>query len=352
MYGVKRFHRLYLQKGVWNCFLCKKYPSERSPNGAKIYLVRRQLLWQWARAVGAFMSWTAKRIGLVSWCFLLLAACSWGQTPSTRPGIGLLRPVARPGTTPARSGVVVQPEVGAATIPGVPVPQVPAPLTMSQRPSAPPQVSYQNGLLTIVAQNSTLGDILREVHRTTGAAIDVPANATERVVTKIGPGPAREVLATLLNGSTFNYVMVGSASDPSSLATVMLTGRPAGAGGETAANVNQPPPQPYTPQQSLMAPGTGPGGQPVVQPAAGDEEADAEEKDEEDPADEDQAQNQAQNGAVPAPDGSQPNAGPKTPEQILEMLRQRPGQMVAPGQQVIQPNGQQPPQQTNQDNND
>jgi hypothetical protein len=86
-------------------------------------------------------------------------------------------------------------------------------------------------MLTIVAQNSSLGDILREVHKTTGAVIDVPATASERVVGQIGPGPAREVLATLLNGTSFNYVLVGSMSDPTTLASVILTTRTAGGGG-------------------------------------------------------------------------------------------------------------------------
>ncbi|HVR23046.1 MAG TPA: hypothetical protein VMU26_06960, partial [Candidatus Polarisedimenticolia bacterium] len=40
-----------------------------------------------------------------------------------------------------------------------PVPQVP----LDAIPAIAPQVSYENGLLTIVAQNSTLGDILRGV---------------------------------------------------------------------------------------------------------------------------------------------------------------------------------------------
>jgi len=201
-------------------------------------------------------------------------------------------------------------------------------------------------MLTIVAENSTLGDILREVHRNTGAVIDVPANATERVVTRIGPGPARDVLATLLNGSPFNYVMLGSETDPTSVASVMLTMKAGGGSGETAANVYQPPPQQYMVQQPVMAPGTGLGG-PVVQPVPADDAADAEEeKDEEDSADEDQAQDQAQGVATPAQDGTgaQPNAGPKTPEQILEMLRQRPGQV---GPQIPRPPNQQPPDDNN-----
>ena len=223
-----------------------------------------------------------------------------------------------------------------------------APLSLAEQPSTPPQVSYRGGMLTIVAQNSSLGDILREVHKSTGAVIDIPANATERVVAQIGPGPARDVLASLLNGSTFDYVMLGSVTDPTSLASVMLTmktGVGAHSSAETAAAVYQPPPQQYMSQQAPMAPGTGPAG-PVVQPAQpADEDADAEDaKDEEDPPDEDQAQN----GAVTAPDPSQANGGPKTPEQILEMLRQHPPGQVVPGQQVIQPPNQQPQQ--NDDN--
>jgi hypothetical protein len=216
---------------------------------------------------------------------------------------------------------------------------------MAQLPSTPPQVSYQNGMLTIVAQNSSLGDILHEVHLRTGATIEVPPAATERVVTRIGPGPAREVLVTLLNGAGYNYVMVGTASDPTALANVILTSKPAGTtGGGPVTTAYQPPTQ-YVGQQPMMAPGMGPGG-PVVQPTPPDEQTDAEDKDEEDTADQEQTQDQTGNGAT-AQDGSQPNSGPKTPEQILEMLRQRqpappPGQVVVPGQQLPQPNAQPP----------
>jgi hypothetical protein len=79
-------------------------------------------------------------------------------------------------------------------------------------PTSAPQVSFHNDQLTIVAHNSTLGDVLRAVRNQTGAAVEIPANATERVVGRFGPGPARDVLAVLLNGSHFNYVMLGSAA--------------------------------------------------------------------------------------------------------------------------------------------
>jgi hypothetical protein len=227
-------------------------------------------------------------------------------------------------------------------MPSGPLPQVP----MDQLPSTPPQVSYQGGMLTIVAQNSSLGDILREVHKRTGAAIEVPPNATERVATRLGPGPARDVLASLLNGTAFNYVMVGSTSDPTSVASITLTTKTGGGAGETVANVNQPPQQYAPPERAQMAPGMGPGG-PVVQPPANDEEADAEDTDAEENADQDQADGTT---SPTAQDGSQPpNGGPKTPEQILEMLRQhQPGQnQIRPGAQIPPPN-QQPPDNNNE----
>ncbi len=90
-------------------------------------------------------------------------------------------------------------------------------------PASPPEVQFHQGQLTIRASNSTLGDILRAVRKETGASVDVPGNVTERVVGQFGPGPARDVLASLLNGSHFNYVLLGSAQNPFALERVILT---------------------------------------------------------------------------------------------------------------------------------
>lgn len=87
-----------------------------------------------------------------------------------------------------------------------------------------PHVTYENRQLTIVATNSTLGDILRAVRKQTGAEIDVP-DAKERVVTHLGPGPAQEVISELLNGSRYNYVLIGSPQDPTTLTRVVLVAR-------------------------------------------------------------------------------------------------------------------------------
>lgn len=117
------------------------------------------------------------------------------------------------------------PEPVLQPLPPGPLQQVPLP----ELPESAPKVSFENGLLTIVANNATLGEILKQVKKLTGASIDLPANgAPERVVTQIGPGAPRDVLATLLNGSAFNYVMLGSNFDPMAVASVVLTPKPGG----------------------------------------------------------------------------------------------------------------------------
>src|SRR5438876_519297 len=64
----------------------------------------------------------------------------------------------------------------------------PPPPTLEQMPASPPQVSFQNGQLSIAARNSTLADILSAVQRTTGAAVDAPATPSSAAI-------AREPLA-------------------------------------------------------------------------------------------------------------------------------------------------------------
>jgi hypothetical protein len=115
-------------------------------------------------------------------------------------------------------------------------------------PSAPkpPQVTYHDDELTIVAENSRLSDVLSAVRGCIGADLDIPPNSSnERVWVRLGPGPARKVLATLLNGTSLDYVIQASDTDPDEVRSIMLTVRTkAGAGtsnsmdlsGEKSAN--------------------------------------------------------------------------------------------------------------------
>jgi hypothetical protein len=243
-------------------------------------------------------------------------------------------------------------------LPRGPLRQVP----MDQIPAAPAKVSYQNGLLTISAQNSTLSEILHEVQRLTGASIDIPQNsaANERVVTSLGPGAPRDVLAGLLNGSSFNYVMLGSNSDPAAVSSVVLISRSSSGDNAPAPNVtasasqdnsapvspNPLPPQPFNRQLLAQQRQGQPGN---AQAAAADDDKDDDDKDDDSADDQPQPGQPGQTGqpgqpdanAQQQPDPNQPNAGPKTPEQILDMLRrgQPPGSPMTPQQPP------QPPQQ-------
>jgi hypothetical protein len=103
--------------------------------------------------------------------------------------------------------------------------QNPAPPTASApAASTSPKVTYVNGQLTISAKDATLGDILRAVSTKTGAVIEFPSDrAQEHLFANAGPGPVREVLSSLLNGSRFNYVMVASPANPNVLQRMILT---------------------------------------------------------------------------------------------------------------------------------
>jgi hypothetical protein len=100
------------------------------------------------------------------------------------------------------------------------------PLTPAQMPPSAPRVSYEDGQLTIIAENSTLGDILSAVHQLTGAQIDLPSSASgERMAAQVGPGRPREVLTSLLSWTDFNYIIRAADDDPQGVQSVSLLSR-------------------------------------------------------------------------------------------------------------------------------
>lgn len=218
-------------------------------------------------------------------------------------------------------------------LPPGPLQQVP----MDKIPATAPEVTYENGQLKIVADNATLGSILKDVRRLTGASIDLPANgAPERVVTNIGPGAPRDVLALLLNGTQFNYVMLGSNSDPGAVSTVLLSPKPSSGDTQTVASAgyqqngeapNAMRQQPF--RQQLLA-----NQQQAAQADDSSDDADsADDSDQNQQVQPGQAEAQPDSNANSGDQANQPNAGPKTPEQMLEMMRQRiPGASQQPGQ--------------------
>ncbi|HEY1272782.1 MAG TPA: hypothetical protein VGF08_12390 [Terriglobales bacterium] len=222
-------------------------------------------------------------------------------------------------------------------------PEKPAvPPKPEEMPATPPAVTFENGQLTITAKNSTLSDILDAVKTETGAAIDVPPGADERVVGQIGPGPARDVLASLLNGSRFNYVMVGSETDSTAVNRVILTAKTPGA--ET------PPGQMVAQQPRVLQPAFGNRSfrvqqmpQPQVQVPAGPGDSDATEQDEtSQDADDEEMQDQNANTADQQPNANPAQPGVKTPEQLLMELQRQQLLIQQQQQQTGQPQPGQP----------
>ena len=195
--------------------------------------------------------------------------------------------------------------------PDPPEPQTPAPPpTLEQTPPTPPQVTYNSGQLTIIAQNATLSQVLRSVQSQTGASIEMPAGASnERVVGQLGPGQPRDVLDALLNGSKFNYIILGVTGNPGAVQKVILT--------------TSKPSSPVNTAQNNPV-------QPAEEPQ--DEENDGEPQPPQPPASPQPRHRPTMPGRVPevgnppaTPDNSgdntQPN-GVKTPEQLLQELQQ------------------------------
>ncbi|MFB3917867.1 MAG: hypothetical protein ACE14M_14130 [Terriglobales bacterium] len=234
-----------------------------------------------------------------------------------------------------------------------------APMTPELLPAAPPQVSYLNGQLTIQSENSTLADILAAVRNRTGADVDLPPGfGSERVATRLGPGPACDVLNSLLSGSKFGYVLVGAPGTPGAVQRVIVTGEQSplsASSASPAANENE------------RRRGERKGGRrqapPRGVPAEPEPQEETVEIEPEPPAPTEPAQPPVPApAAVPAPNASSPNGQPavpfgtsppasapeaqsdqstqtpgqppvKTPEQLLQELQQMRKQGQAPPQQ-------------------
>lgn len=90
----------------------------------------------------------------------------------------------------------------------------------------PPEVSYDQGQLTIVAENVPLSMVLDAVRQVMGADIEMPPGAANQIIwVRSGPGPARRVLRDLLDGTELDYVIQASETDVDGIRSVLLSAR-------------------------------------------------------------------------------------------------------------------------------
>ena len=186
----------------------------------------------------------------------------------------------QPGGAPAPntiSGPMTPPSVAPAT--PAPTGTTPAPMTtpqpvgpprdsLLQHAAKPAEVTVASHNLTIKADNSELSQILRDISGSTGMKVE-GLSSDERIFGTYGPGDAREVLLSLLEGSGYNVLMLGDTNGvPRELSLTHRSATNSVASAPNARNsreeeddeveqeVQQPPPQ----EQPQPAPNPNPGG--------------------------------------------------------------------------------------------
>ena len=161
-------------------------------------------------------------------------------------------------------------------------PPPPPPDWPANDPPSPASVVWDSTGLHINASNSSLQQILREVSTETGTKVQ-GAVSDRRVFGEYGPGKADDVLAQLLNGSGYNFLLAGDLGQGTPREIVLSPSRPAGSSASNSGTrfngarpqqqaeedapeepedqPVQPPPSPVQPPQTQnMRPGFGPNG--------------------------------------------------------------------------------------------
>ncbi|MGC2197897.1 MAG: AMIN domain-containing protein [Terriglobales bacterium] len=93
-------------------------------------------------------------------------------------------------------------------------------------PPAPKKVdiTFQDGRLSVTSNKASLAEVLDELRTKTGADIVVPPGAEQEVVAVVlGPSSPRDVISRLLDGSRYNFIIVGTDQDANQVERVILS---------------------------------------------------------------------------------------------------------------------------------
>jgi hypothetical protein len=104
-----------------------------------------------------------------------------------------------------------------------------SPQIAAEAPPPPPQpkkvdISFQDGRLSVTSRKASLAEVLNELRVQTGADIVVPPGAEQEVVAVVlGPSSPRDVISRLLDGSRYNFIIVGTDKDANQVERVVLS---------------------------------------------------------------------------------------------------------------------------------
>ncbi len=102
-------------------------------------------------------------------------------------------------------------------------------ITASGAAAPPPpvrkvEVTLQDDKLRLVSNKASLAEVLNELRTQLNADIGVPVGADQEVVAvMLGPGTQREVISKLLEGSRYNFIIVGTDADANKVERVILS---------------------------------------------------------------------------------------------------------------------------------
>ena len=150
---------------------------------------------------------------------------------------------------------------------------------------------------------------------------------------QLGPGLPRDVLNTLLNGSKFDYVILGVTGDPGGIQKVILTPRQGGTAVNTAQNKNPQPAQDEDSDEGV--------------PVADTSENEYQNPEQPPPPPPGGFRRPIMPGGQPVDPGTQYGGGeqqngPKTPEQLMQEMQQLQQQQQMYQQQLNPANQPQP----------
>jgi hypothetical protein len=96
----------------------------------------------------------------------------------------------------------------------------------NEPPQQPPIAQNTGGQLLIHANGQDFSAVLRAVGTASGIDIEMPAeNAADPVFMNMGPVSAKEAIVALMDGTKYNYVMMGSRNDPGIVTRLILSER-------------------------------------------------------------------------------------------------------------------------------